>query len=100
MEELLTDWRFLALIGGIILAVGEARVRIHRHESILSTEKQAEYYTMIAELREASEDINELRTNLSLLSEKYDRGTARLWSSLEESKERVAKLEGRMNGAV
>ena len=55
---------------------------------------------MAASIAEMGRDISEIRSSLDRLSEKYDSGTARLWGSLEESKERVAKLEGRMNGAV
>jgi len=55
---------------------------------------------MKAEISEMGRDISEIRSALDRLNEKYDAGAQRLWSDLELSKERVAKLEGRMNGAV
>jgi hypothetical protein len=104
MDDLLTDWRFLAMAVGIVAAVAEARLRISRHESILSADKQAAWNadraTMAATVSEMGRDISEIRTTLDRLSVKHDNSIERLWSSLEETKERAAKLEGRMNGAV
>lgn len=102
MEELVGDWRFIVFVCVLLLAVGEARYKLSRHERILDKSGQSsiERATMAASIAEMGRDISEIRSSLDRLSEKYDSGTARLWGSLEESKERVAKLEGRMNGAV
>ena len=51
---------------------------------------------MVAELKGMSEDVRELKGSMSRFSEKYDIGTARVWTSLEDAKERLAKLEGKM----
>ena len=102
MEELISDWRFIVFCCGMLLAVGEARYKLVRHERILDKSGQSniERATMKAEISEMGRDISEIRSSLDRLNEKYDAGTARLWTDLEASKERVAKLEGRMNGAI
>ena len=92
------------MLAGLILAVGEARVRISRHENILSADKQAAWNadraTMAATVSEIGRDISEIRSEVQRLAVKQESSIERIWSSLEESKERVAKLEGRLNGAV
>ena len=106
MDELFSDWRFLVLVAGFVAAVAEARLRIARHAGILSDDKQAAWSadraTMVATLSELGRDISEMRSDKALdrLNEKYDAGTVRLWTDLEAAKERIAKLEGRMNGAL
>ena len=104
MEELLTDWRFLVLVAGFVAAVAEARLRIARHAGILSDDKQAAWNadraTMAATLSELGRDISEMRSTLERLSVKQENSVERIWSSLEKNTERIAKLEGRMNGAL
>lgn len=101
MEQLLTDWRFLALIIGIVLAIGEGRYKLSRHEKLLDADKLAsanrDNATMIAEIKAITDDVRELKSAMTSFSTKYDLGTARLWTSLEDCKERIAKLEGKMN---
>ena len=104
MEELLTDWRFLVLVAGFVAAVAEARLRIARHAGILSDDKQAAWNadraTMAATLSELGRDISEMRSTLERLGVKQENSVERIWSSLEKNTERIAKLEGRMNGAL
>ena len=101
MEELLTDWRFLVVLAGLIAAVAEARVRISRHEHILSADKQAAWNadraTMIATVSEMGRDISEIRGEVQRLTVKQESSVERIWSAIEKNTERVAKLEGRMN---
>ena len=109
LEELLTDWRFIVALGALLIAVGEARYKISRHEKILDPEKIANFNrhnaTLIAEVKALSddlleiksEDIRDIKKDIARFNEKHDEGTARLWTSLENSKERLAKLEGKMN---
>jgi len=100
-SDLLTDWRFLVLLGGILLAIGEGRYKLSRHEKLLDTDKLAaanrDNATMIAEIKALVDDVHELKSAMTNFNTKYDTGMARLWTSLEDSKERLAKLEGKMN---
>ena len=104
MDELFSDWRFLVLTAGVVAAVAEARLRIARHAGILSDDKQAAWNadraTMAATLSELGRDISEMRSTLERLSVKQENSVERIWSSLEKNTERIAKLEGRMNGAL
>ena len=104
MENLLTEWRFLAMIIGLALAIGEARYKLARHEKLLDPEKRTQSArdnaTMLADLKSQGTDMKTVKEALDRLSVKHDKNTERLWTSLEESKEKIAKLEGRMNGAV
>lgn len=101
-EQLLSDWRFLAAIAGLLVIVGEARYKLRRHEVAINnmatseTTQTRNNATMVAELKGMSEDVRELKGSMSRFSEKYDIGTARVWTSLEDAKERLAKLEGKM----
>jgi hypothetical protein len=101
MDELLTDWRFLTMMIGLALAIGEARYKLVRHEKALDPEKISQWNrdnaTMIAEIKALVDDVHELKSAIASFNTKYDTGTARLWTSLEDSKERLAKLEGKMN---
>jgi len=104
MDELLTDWRFLIMVAGFIAAVAEARLRIQRHAGILSDDKQAAWNadraTMAATISEMGRDISEMRSTLERLGVKQENSVERIWSSLEKNTERIAKLEGRMKGAL
>jgi hypothetical protein len=101
LEQLLTDWRFLMLLAGILLAIGEGRYKLSRHEKLLDADKLAtanrDNATMIAEIKALTDDVRELKSAMTSFGTKYDTGTARLWTSLEDTKERLAKLEGKMN---
>ena len=101
MEELLTDWRFLSLMAGMLLVIGEGRYKLGRHEKLLDADKlwaaSRDNATMVAEIKSLTDDVHELKSALTSFGTKYDTGTARLWTSLEDSKERLAKLEGKMN---
>jgi len=89
---------------GIVAAIVEARLRIARHASILSEDKQAAWNadraTMAATISEMGRDISEMRSSLERLGVKHEGSVERIWGSLEKNTERIAKLEGRMNGAV
>ena len=104
MDELLTDWRFLAMIVGLIAAVAEARLRIARHANILSDDKQAAWNadraTMAATISEIGRDISEIRSEVQRLTVKHESSVERIWSNLEKNTERIAKLEGGMNGGT
>jgi hypothetical protein len=104
MDELFSDWRFLVLVAGFVAAVAEARLRIARHAGILSDDKlaawNADRATMAATLSELGRDISEMRSTLERLGVKGENSVERIWSSLEKNTERIAKLEGRMNGAL
>ena len=105
LSDLLQDWRFILAVSSLLLVIGEGRYKLRRHEKLLDESTLAtasrDNATMVAELKSLSVDVNELKTAMARFSEKYDVGTARLWSSLEaatiDCKERLAKLEGKMN---
>ena len=97
MDNLLTDWRFLILLAGILLAIGEGRYKLSRHEKLLDADKLAtanrDNATMIAEIKALVDDVRELKLTMT----SFDTKIERLWTSLEDGKERLAKLEGKMN---
>jgi hypothetical protein len=103
MEEftLLTDWRFLLLVATLLLVIGEGRYKLRRHEKLLDEKTLAnasrDTATMAAELKSLIEDQRETKTAMARLSEKHDLNTSRLWTSLEDSKERLSRLEGKLN---
>ena len=76
MDDLLTDWRFLVLLAGILLAIGEGRYKLSRHEKLLDTDKLASANranaTMIAEIKALIDDIRELKSALTTFNTKYD----------------------------
>jgi hypothetical protein len=47
LEQLLIDWRFLVLLAGILLAIGEGRYKLSRHEKLLDADKLASEYALI-----------------------------------------------------
>ena len=102
LSELLSDWRFLGAAAAALALLGEARYKLARHERLLDKTGQSgiERATMQASIAEMGRDISEIRSALDRLTERQTSSVERLWSSREESKERVAKMEGRMNGAV
>ena len=105
LEQLLSDWRFLSATAALLLVIGESRYKLRRVDRLLDEKTLAaasrDNATMVAELKSLSVDVSELKIAMARFSEKYDVGTARLWSSFEaatiDCKERLAKLEGKMN---
>ena len=101
LEQLLTDWRFLSLVAGMLLIIGESRYKLRRHEKLLDIDKLSEASrstaTMVAEIKSLTDDMRELKLALADLGTKYETSIERLWTSLEDGKERLAKLEGKMN---
>ena len=98
--EIFNDWRLLAFCGAILLAIGEARYQIRSISANLSPkimrENAANQATMIAEIKSILEDVIELKKSSARFSEKYDLGTVRIWDQVDDTKERLAKIEGKM----
>ena len=98
--EIFSDWRLLAFFGAILLAIGEARYQIRSISANLSPkimrENAANQATMIAEIKSILEDVIELKKSSARFSEKYDLGTVRIWDQVDDTKERLAKIEGKM----
>jgi len=59
-------------------------------------ENAANQATMIAEIKSILEDVIELKKSSARFSEKYDLGTVRIWDQVDDTKERLAKIEGKM----
>jgi hypothetical protein len=103
LETLLQDWRFLLVVAGMAAAIGEGRFKLSRclaaTDSLLADKLAAA--TIAADIKNMAEDLRELKAGVQAFSLKYDTGTARLWSQLEElsidTKERLAKIEGQIN---
>ena len=70
-EELFTDWRFLLAAAAIVLAIGEARYKIRRHDALLNEDKIAEWNrqqaTLLADVKNTSEDMHEMKKDLETI---------------------------------
>ena len=101
LSDLLQDWRLIVAVSALLLVIGEGRYKLRRHERLLDEKTLAtasrDTATMVAELKSLAQDQKDLTTAMTRLSEKHDSSAARLWTSLEDSKERLSRIEGKMN---
>lgn len=97
-EELLKDWRFLVAIGSVLIIIGEARYKIRRHDKLLDEDKIAEWNrqqaTLLADVKNTANDMAEMNRDFKKFLEQYREGQERIWSSHEELKVTVARIEG------
>jgi peptidoglycan hydrolase CwlO-like protein len=97
-EELFTDWRFLLAAAAIVLAIGEARYKIRRHDALLNEDKIAEWNrqqaTLLADVKNTSEDMHEMKKDFKKFLEQYREAQERIWSSHEDLKVDVARIQG------
>ena len=109
MESLLSDWRFwfavagvLGPFAGLVILLAEARFKIAAHARILDPGKIAEWNrrdaTLIKTVETLARDMVDLKTDLRELATKYDRGSARLWGSIEKNNARLSWCEAKING--
>lgn len=100
MAALLTDWQFLVFVGGLILVLGEGRLKIAQLWKTHIAENDPEKMRLKGErdalishsLRQLAENVADLKQTQLRLDGKQSDGGKRIWHDIEQIKVDIARL--------